>query len=165
MTEAPLSQELKVETIQPSGALREKFGGRAGGLDPNMLARAEAALKSLSGQFSQWLNDEIVKLEAARADVQTKGLNTETGEALYMRAHDLKGLGGTYEFPIITRLAGSLCKLLDDQEKRSSAPLYLVDAHINAIKAAVRDNIRDDGNPVGRALAEALEEQVRAYFA
>ena len=43
--------------------------------------------------------------------------------------------------------------------------MYLVDAHINAIKASVRDNVRDESNPVGRALAEALEAQVRAYFA
>jgi hypothetical protein len=163
--EAHLGQELKAQTIQPSTALRDKVGGRAMGLDPAMLARAEAALKSLSGQFSQWLDEEIVKLDAARADIQAKGLSAQTSEALYMRAHDLKGLGGTYEFPIITRLAGSLCKLLDDETKRATAPLYLVDAHINAIKAAVRDNVRDDSNPVGRALAEALETKVRAYFA
>ncbi len=159
-----MSHEFKVETIQPSNGLRDKIGGRAGGLDPDILARAEAALKSLSGQFSQWLNDEIAKLEAARAEVPASGLDAQTGETLYMRAHDLKGLGGTYEFPIVTRLAGSLCLLLDDVDKRTSAPLFLVDAHINAIKAAVRDNIRDDSNPVGRALAEALEEKVRAYF-
>jgi hypothetical protein len=160
-----VSNEFKAQTMAPAGNLRDKVGGGAGRLDPNILARAEAALKSLSGQFAQWLNDEIVKLEAARAAVQDQGMTAETGEVLYMRAHDLKGLGGTYEFPIITRLAGSLCKLLDDPAKRPAAPLYLVDAHINAIKAAVRDNVRDDANPVGRALAEALEEQVRAYFA
>jgi chemotaxis protein histidine kinase CheA len=160
-----LGQELKAQTIQPSTALRDKVGGRATGLDPAMLARAEAALKSLSGQFSQWLDEEIVKLEGARAEIQAKGLNPQTSEALYMRAHDLKGLGGTYEFPIITRVAGSLCKLLDEESKRASPPMYLVDAHINAIKAAVRDNIRDDSNPVGRALAEALEAQVRTHFA
>jgi chemotaxis protein histidine kinase CheA len=160
-----LGQELKVESNQPTATLRDKVGGRGTGLDPAMLARAEAALKSLSGQFSQWLNEEIVKLEGARAEIHAKGLNAQTTEALYMRAHDLKGLGGTYEFPIITRLAGSLCKLLDDEDKRASAPMYLVDAHINAIKASVRDNVRDESNPVGRALAEALEAQVRAYFA
>ena len=159
-----MSQDFQVQTTQPSSTLRDKVGGRVTGLDPDMLARAEAALKSLSGQFSQWLNDEIVKLDAARAEVGAKGLNPETCDGLYMRAHDLKGLGGTYEFPIITRLAGSLCTLLDDEQKRSNAPLYLVDAHINAIKAAVRDNVRDDSNPVGRALAEALEAQVRAHF-
>jgi hypothetical protein len=156
---------MKAQTVLPDTPLRAKVGGRATGLDPAMLARAEAALKSLSGQFAQWLEEEIVKLEAARADIQASGLDARTGDALYMRAHDLKGLGGTYEFPIITRLSGSLCKLLDDEAKRSKAPMYLVDAHINAIKAAVRDNVRDDSNPVGRALAEALEAQVRAYFA
>jgi chemotaxis protein histidine kinase CheA len=160
-----LGQELKAENTQTAATLRNKVGGRGTGLDPAMLARAEAALKSLSGQFSQWLNEEIVKLEGARAEIQATGLNAQTVETLYMRAHDLKGLGGTYEFPIITRLAGSLCKLLDDENKRASAPMYLVDAHINAIKASVRDNVRDESNPVGRALAEALEAQVRAYFA
>jgi hypothetical protein len=159
-----LSQDFKAGTGQPSSVLRDKVGGRATGLDPSMLARAEAALKSLSGQFSQWLNDEIAKLDSAREDIQVKGLNNQTSETLYMRAHDLKGLGGTYEFPIVTRLAGSLCQLLDDAEKRSAAPLFLIDAHIHAIKAAVRDNIRDDQNPIGRALAEALEQQVRVHF-
>ena len=159
-----MSEPLKAHVIAPSTSLRDKVGGGVGGLDPNMLAKAEAALKSLSGQFGQWLDDEIVKLEGARAEVQAKGQTPEAMERLYMRAHDLKGLGGTYEFPIITRIAGSLCKLMDDETKRSSSPMYLVDAHINAIKAAVRDNIRDDSNAVGRALAEALEHQVRAYF-
>ncbi len=159
-----MAQEFAVETIQPSNSLRDKVGGRLAALDPSVLAKAEAALQSLSGQFSQWLDDEIVKLEAARAEIQAKGLTVQTTEALYMRAHDLKGLGGTYEFPLVTRLAGSLCKLLDDDDKRGNAPMYLVDAHIGAIKAAVRDNVRDDSNPVGRALAEALEGQVRTYF-
>lgn len=160
-----MSQDFKAQATTPGATPRPTVGGGLGRLDPNILARAEAALKSLSGQFSQWLNDEIVKLEAARAAVHAEGLTGETGEALYMRAHDLKGLGGTYEFPIVTRIAGSLCKLLDDPQKRSAAPLVLVDAHINAIKAAVRDNVRDDENPVGRSLAETLEGQVRAYFA
>lgn len=154
-----MSQNLNAQTITPAARV-----GGAGRLDPDVLARAEAALKSLSSQFSQWLNDEIVKLENARAAVQHQGLMGDAGEALYMRAHDLKGLGSTYEFPIITRIAGSLCKLLDDVEKRGNAPLYLVDAHINAIKAAVRDDVRDDANPVGRALAEVLEDQVQTHF-
>ena len=163
--ERPLAQDFAARTFQPSNDLRDKAGPRSGGLDMGMLARAEAALKSLSGQFGQWLNDEIVKLEAARAEVQANGVAGPAGEALYMRAHDLKGLGGTYEFPIVTRIAGSLCKLLDEVDKRASAPPALIDAHIDAIKAAVRDDVRTDQDPVGRALAEALEARVGAHFA
>ncbi|RRN57444.1 Hpt domain-containing protein, partial [Caulobacter sp. 602-1] len=88
-----------------------KVGGR-GGIDMAAIAKAEAALKSLSGNFAQGLNDEIVKLEAARQGVRTEGLNAQTVETLYLRAHDLKGLGATYDFPLITRRAASLCKLI-----------------------------------------------------
>jgi hypothetical protein len=150
--------------MAPSTALRDKVGGGPGALDPSILAKAEAALKALSSQFGQWLDDEIVKLDAARADIERDGLTDQTGQNLYLRAHDLKGLGGTYEYPIISRIAASLCRLTEDDAKRIQAPLYLIDAHIQAIKAAVRDNIRNDANPIGRALVEALEAQVRSHF-
>lgn len=151
--------------IQPPNTLRIRVGARSTSLDPGLLAKAEAALQSLSSQFGDWMQDELDKLEAARAAVKTGGLNDETAEALFMRAHDLKGLGATYEFPIVTRMAGSLCKLLDASERRSTAPLYLVDAHIDAVKAAVRQNIRSEDHPVGRVLVTELETRVAEYLA
>jgi hypothetical protein len=161
----PLAARPQGELIQVPNTLRMKVGARFSGLDAAAIAKAEAALKSLSSQFAQWLQDELAKLDAARANVHAAGLTHETGEQLYTHAHDLKGLGATYEFPIVTRLAGSLCKLIDSDPSRAKAPLKLVDAHIDAIKAAVRDNIRDDKNPLGRVLAEELERQVAVYIA
>ncbi|THD62641.1 MAG: Hpt domain-containing protein [Phenylobacterium sp.] len=152
--------------IQPNNALRLKVGGgRLGAIDPAAIAKAEAALKSLASNFSQWLNDEIVKLEAARQTVKAQGVTAETMENLYLRAHDLKGLGTTYGYQLITRIAGSLCRMIDDKEKRASAQLDLVDAHIDAIKAAVRDDIKSDEHPVGRVLVEELERRVKAMTA
>jgi hypothetical protein len=152
------------EVIQVPNMLKLKVGGR-GGIDMAAIAKAEAALKSLSGNFAQWLNDEIVKLEAARQEVRAQGLTAETVETLYLRAHDLKGLGATYEFPLITRLAGSLCKLIDDPATRLAAPMFLVDAHIDAIKACVRDDIKVDTHPVGKILAAELEGRVTQHLA
>jgi hypothetical protein len=152
------------EVIQVPNMLKLKVGGR-GGIDMAAIAKAEAALKSLSGNFAQWLNDEIVKLEGARQDVRAQGLTAETVETLYLRAHDLKGLGSTYEFPLITRLAASLCRLIDDPETRLTAPMFLVDAHIDAIKACVRDDIKIDTHPVGKVLAAELEGRVAEYLA
>lgn len=168
MSEAP-SQNASAsvaggELIHRPNSLRAKVGGaRFTGLNAGALAKAEAALKSLSSQFAQWLQDELDKLEAARAVVHRDGMTKEAGEGLYTRAHDLKGLGTTYEFPIITRIAGSLCRLIETPEHRAIAPIKLIDAHIDAIKASVRDDIRDDQNPLGRVLAEELERQVAAY--
>ena len=162
---ASAAQPAGSEVIQVPNMLRLRVGNRFGGLNAGAIAKAEAALKSLSSQFAQWLKDELAKLDAARAAIRDEGLTKETVDKLYTHAHDLKGLGATYEFPIITRMAGSLCKLIETPEARLAAPMKLVDGHIDAIKAAVRDDIRDDQNPMGRILAEELERQVSAYIA
>ena len=152
------------QVIQVPNTLKLKVGGRFGGIDPTAIAKAEAALKSLSSNFAEWLQDEITKLDAARQRIRTDGWNTETAENLYLRAHDLKGLGTTYEFPLITRIAGSLCKMIDDGETRLNAPMHIIDGHIDAIRACVRDSIKDASNPVGKMLAEELEGRVKEFL-
>ena len=153
------------QIIQVPNTLRLKVGGRFGSIDPSAIAKAEAALKSLSSNFSQWLQDELEKLETARQRIRAEGVTPETTEQLYFRAHDLKGLGATYEFPLVTRMAASLCKLIDNTEKRAAAPMLLIDAHIDGIKAAVRDDIKTDTHPVGRVLIQELERRVAEHAA
>lgn len=155
-----MSQQNPGQVIQVPNTLKLKVGGRFGAIDPNAIAKAEAALKSLSGNFAQWLQDEVLKLENARQRVRAEGMTPETMESLYLRGHDLKGLGATYEFPLITRIAASLCKLIDDKDKRMEAPIALIDAHIDAIRAAIRDDIKTDDHPVGRVLIRELEARV-----
>lgn len=160
-----MSQQNPGQVIPVPNTLRLKVGGRLGALDPNAIAKAEAALKSLSGNFAQWLQDEVVKLEAARQRVRAEGVSPETMESLYLRAHDLKGLGTTYEFPLITRIAASLCRLIDDKEKRLTASMVLIDAHIDGVKAAIRDDIKTEDHPVGKMLVTELERRVTEFGA
>ena len=152
------------QVIRPPNTLRLKVGGAFGGIDASAIAKAEEALKAMSSQFGEWLQDEIVKLDKAQADIRSQGYNTQTAEALYFRAHDLKGLGATYQYPLVTRLAASLCRMMDDPAKRVAAPLVLIDAHIDAIKAVVRDQIQTDEHPTGRILAETLEAGVADHL-
>ena len=155
-----MSQQNTGQVIQVPNTLKLKVGGRFGALDPAAIAKAEAALKSLSGNFGEWLQDEVTKLETARARVKTEGVTPETMEFLYLRAHDLKGLGTTYEFPLVTRIGASLCKLIDDKDKRLTASMALIDAHIDGIRAAVRDGIKTDDHPMGKVLVTELERMV-----
>lgn len=151
------------QVIRPPNTLRAKVGGAFGGIDASAIAKAEEALKAMSAQFGQWLQDEITKLDKAQADIAEQGWTPATAEGLYFRAHDLKGLGTTYQYPLVTRLAGSLCKLMDDADKRMTAPRALIDAHVDAIKAVVRDQIQTDDHPTGKILAETLEARVADF--
>lgn len=154
----------KAQIIQVPNTLRAKVGGRLGALDADSIAKAEAALADLSTHFESWLMDEIKKLEDVQATIKADGLTVENAEQLFYRAHDLKGLGTTYGFPLITRICGSLCKMMDDESKRAAAPRKLVDAHLDAVRAVVRDQIKEENHPMGRVLAEALEARVKEHL-
>ena len=143
-------------------ALQRKVG-RVGPVNPALVARAEAALDRLSVNFGPWLAEEILHLAAVRASVRVSGFNAETAAMLNIRVHELKSLGATYGFPLITQIADSLCRLIENEDTRLAAPLILIDAHIDAISAAVRDDVRSDADPIGRALVNALDERVRAF--
>jgi hypothetical protein len=160
----PLGVAGQGQVIQVPNTLKAKVGGRFGALDASALAKAEAALKDLASQFSAWLQDELDKIEAARTAIKTQGVSQERCDQLYLHAHDLKGLGTTYEYPLVSKIAGLLCKITDDPATRTQTPMALIDVHIDAIKAAVRDEIRDTDHPVGAALYEELSGKVSTYL-
>jgi hypothetical protein len=149
-----------IEIINPPNMLKVKVGGALPTADEAMIRRAEMALDNLKVEFNDWLAEEVEKLETWLANCKENGLVGSSGNALFMCAHDLRGLGVTYEFPIITRIAGSLGHLIETDEKRATVPLALVQAHVGAIRAALSQNIRDDKDPVGAMLASELETQV-----
>lgn len=154
-----------VQVIKLPNTLRAKVGGKLAKLDQASIDKAELALQDLSTQFHSWLIEEVDKLEERHAAIKTDGLNRTTIESIYFTAHDLKGLGSTYGYPLITRLAASLCKMFDDEEKRVLSPRLLIDAHIDAIRASVRNEIKEDTHPVGKALVETLEARVKEHMA
>lgn len=151
----------KAEVIDPRQA-----GQRAPLTQPvfseDAVVRAEKTLEAMSGSFEQWLDADIAKLQAARLSATTAGWTDAAIEALWRAAHDLKGMGGTYGYPIVTQLAASLCRLTetDAGKAASRANPGLIDAHVDGLRAAVRDRIATDGDPVGGALVRALEAQV-----
>jgi hypothetical protein len=128
------------------------------------IAKAEKAMKALASNFGEWLEQEINALEAVRATVKQSGMTPECVSLLSVRALDLKGLGTTYEHPLVTRIGGSLFKLIDEV-KPALVPINLIDAHVDAVRAIVRNQIRDPAHPVGMALVGELESRVRELIA
>jgi hypothetical protein len=127
------------------------------------LARADKTLEAMSGSFEKWLDADIAKLQAARIQAAEAGWTDVAIDAIWCAAHDLKGMGGTYGYPLVTQLAASLCRLTETEAGKSAARANpaLVDAHVDGLRAAVRDRIASDAHPVGRALVLMLEAKVR----
>lgn len=131
---------------------------------PDAVKRADAALKAMSGSFQQWLEDEINTLQQARLAGEACGWTEQSVEAVFSAAHDLKGLGATYEYPLATKIAASLCRLIETEAGRQVVRRdpQLMLAHVDAIRAAARDQVKTSDHPVGRMLLQTLEARVAA---
>jgi chemotaxis protein histidine kinase CheA len=150
-----------VQIHNPPNRLKAKLGNLSSVFDAKAIARAEAAVAAISSNFGQWLSEEIAKLDTAYLATTVAGSGEEELGEFYRRAHDLKGLGTTYGFPIISEFAASLCHLLDSPEARARVPRKVLEGHVNAIAAAVKQNITNVDHPVGQALLQELRDQVR----
>jgi len=79
-------------------------------------------------------------------------------DALFRAAHDIKGEAATFGFPEVAGTAESLCRLLEHTPKITSIPVTLVDQHVDATRAIIREHARPDVGDVAVALTRRLRE-------
>ncbi len=144
------------EVITPPHELRKAIGPAVTGDDP--VARAETALAKLSSEFGTWMLAECERLEAARQDVMRQGFSEKTHDALFRAVHDIKGEAPTFGFPAVAGVADSLCRLLEHTPEIARIPLPLVDQHVDAVRAIIREYGRRDLPEVSHNLTARLRE-------
>jgi HPt (histidine-containing phosphotransfer) domain-containing protein len=145
------------EVITPPHALRKAIApAQAGDDDP--VARAEAALEELAGEFAAWMHAECERLEAARREVRREGMTKKTHNDLFRAAHDIKGEAATFGYPAVAPVAESLCRLLEHTPDIKRIPLTLVEQHVNAVRAIAREHARVDRAGIASALTRRLRD-------
>lgn len=152
-----MAKQQSIEIFMPPNILKAKMGGSGRGMDTAALRRAEAAMDALKGEFADWIAKDVTELVAAR-DAYAKNANADSRDKLYLRSQDLKGQAKTFEFPLVARIASSLCKLLDGHN--AALTVALVDAHVNAIRVIVKQNIKSESDVTANTLAAELESRV-----
>jgi chemotaxis protein histidine kinase CheA len=122
------------------------------------VARAEQALANLSGEFKTWMRSECDRLAAAHAAIMKKGFDAQTRGELFRAAHDIKGDAATFGFPAAGTAAESLCRIIEHAPDLDTVPPDLIQHHIDAIQAIVREH-----NTIEKAgVADELSKRLRA---
>ena len=127
----------------PDTRLRDRLGPLPP-LDEGQVAQIESVMAQLAGEMDGWIHQDIDRLLAARDAFLLNDQAAETLRNLHRAAHDLKGLGVTYGFPIVSVIADTLCQtVLRAGETGIAPPPELVNAHVDALRAVVNLNLRD----------------------
>lgn len=152
----------KVQVIPARDIGLPVLDGRQPVFDADAVARAEETLQSMSQSFQEWLDADIRKLQQARLEAEQAAWSDAALDQLWGVAHDLKGMGASYGYPLATLIAASLCRLIETPAGKTAARAQptLAQAHVDALRAVVRDGIKSDQHPIGRALVQTLNIQI-----
>jgi chemotaxis protein histidine kinase CheA len=148
------SRKVSPRRLLPTRISREK-----------LIARAEEAIESMRHEFAGWIQEETEDLSKALVAWVEASSDPEKTDDLFRRAHDLKGQAPTLGYPIVGRMASSLCELLGCKNVDIRELVALARNHVNAVEAAVRDQVRDESDTTAAALATELESIVKALCA
>ncbi|MEY4965808.1 MAG: hypothetical protein RL274_1391 [Pseudomonadota bacterium] len=154
-----MAREQPIELFMPPNMLKAKVGGGLGGVDTAAMKRAEGALDNLKSEFSDWIADDVKVLIVARARYAATP-DAPSRAALMRAAHDIKGQATTFNFPLISRVAGSLSRLIGELPESQAISLGLVDGHVNAIQVIHRQGIQDTNDKMAQTLCAELDARV-----
>jgi len=152
------------QVITPDNETLRQAVVPAGPHDGDPIARAEKALSRLSGEFAEWMAKDCKKLDAVRNEIKANGLNENNHEALFRAADDVKGNARTLGFPEAAPAANSLCRLLEHTPDFQRISVALIEQHVDAIRAIVREHDRKDIATIASVLTSRLRQVTEEFL-
>lgn len=128
------------------------------------VARAEQALANLSGEFKTWMQSECDRLVAAHGAFARNAASAAARGELFRAAHDIKGDASTFGFPAAGTAADSLCRILEHAPELDTVPAGLIQHHVDAILAIVREHNTIETAGVARELSDRLRAVADDYL-
>ena len=130
------------------------------GIDPEILARAEQAVAALGGDF---VDQTKMTLDAHRTQLEepTELPQGDMPRDVFSFAHDLRGQGGSFGYPLLSLIGGLLCAFLEARDFRlTEGDAVVLQSHFDAAAAIFADEIRGEGDATSQALVTSLSELV-----
>lgn len=147
---------MHMRPFRPQGAASAPLGN----INADTIRRAEEAVSQLADQYRDWVRGDIAKLRDCLA---TSGADAESRRAAYkvvrQVAHDLRGQGTTFGYPLITRIAQSVSQVVKENADGEDAHAIL-HAHIDAIADVVESDTADAASDKAAEIMETLERAV-----
>jgi chemotaxis protein histidine kinase CheA len=151
--------------VAPPDARPAADDGRAGGIAATV-RRAQDAVAELSADYQNWALADLAKAEQALSEARADPAAAQPAlQRLYGVAHDMKGQGGSFGFPLVTHVAQSLCRLLVGPGSSArhvalpaeEATFGLVEVHLKALRLILEKSVRGEGGEVGQKLVAKLQ--------
>ena len=158
----------KVRIYRIPNRLRQKAspggGSGPGKFSLEALRAAEAEFAKMAEDYPDWVQSHIRNLyEHHGRSVDTPEQRHQHFKSLNEIAHDLKGQGGTFGYPLISYFGASLYDCTRPRESYPDEHVEIVRSHIDAMNAVVRGRVKGDGGEIGEELKATLALAIEKF--
>ena len=153
----------KAEYITPPHTIRTKVSG-GGPLTSQMLKKAEDVVQQHAQKYierAQAQGDglvEIVREAQTETDDKPRVL-----ERIFLQSHDIRGLGSTFGYTLVTNIAASLCNFVESIDDIDNSVVDVLNAHVDALRGMIGNDVKGDGGPIGKEILDGLQQVVAKH--
>ena len=167
-----LRKDVRAIYFQSNNRIRQKIGAKNFSeplyFDPMIIKAAEKRIQALVGDYADWVKKYISSMTESESALSSETESIQTNKKhvanINRIAHELRGQSGTFDYPLITKLAKSLYEVTSDPGRLITQDRKkLIDAHIDAIRTVFKNRITGEGGEVGVALLRDIEIAVKKY--
>lgn len=129
-------------------------------INADTIRRAEEAVGKLADQYRGWVRGDIEKLRECLDAAKAAGsARDDAYKQVRAIAHDMRGQGTTFGYPLVTRVAKSISQTLKALPAGGDADAILL-AHIDAVEAIVEHDPADAAGAQGSEIIATLEAAI-----
>ena len=129
------------------------------------LDAAQQAFEKMAEDYPDWVQGNIRELR----DNVNLSIPAEKEERRYFFnkineiAHNMKGQGGTFGYPLITEFADSLWSFTGEESPLSDNIVELIKAHTDTMNIVIKDRIKGHGGDLGKELQVSLQMAIEKH--
>ena len=129
-------------------------------INADTIRRAEEAVGKLADQYRGWVRGDIEKLRACLAAAEAGGdARDDAYKQIRAIAHDMRGQGTTFGYPLVTRIAKSISQTLKDLPGDGDADAALI-AHVDAVETIIEQDVADAAGAAAGEIVATLETAI-----
>ncbi|MCC3306723.1 Hpt domain-containing protein [Sneathiella sp. HT1-7] len=144
------------EIHHPKATLKNKVGSSGGISLKEMEKRMAKKMAGLTEEFLASIPAVIERIETALSNLEAGNGGEPEQTIIFRQGHDLKGMGGSFGYPIMGTIGEGICELTTSDFKSSALTLPLIRIHLDLLTYVAAKRIKDDKDPNAEPIIIAL---------
>lgn len=114
--------------------------------------------KELKKNYEQWtqqaVEDLCVQVDALDRDETDRAAAIE---AIFSVAHDLKGMGGSFDYPLMTEAGQAMCAYITEAGAPENCRTNVLRRYCAVLSCVIKERLSGDGGTRGQELLAELQ--------